>query len=159
MGGTDPGIGIPAVMVSQDEGEPLITAVLGGQTISATLHDKPTYQLDGDFDNGIIAHEYGHGISNRLTGGRTTSNCLSNDEQMGEGWSDWFGLVLTIEPGDLSTDIRGIGTYAIGQPTNGDGIRPQPYSTDPSINNVTYASTNNTGAISMLYFYEASFFY
>ena len=149
MGGTDPGIGIPAVMVSQDEGEPLITAVLGGQTISATLHDKPTYQLDGDFDNGIIAHEYGHGISNRLTGGRTTSNCLSNDEQMGEGWSDWFGLILTIEPGDLPTDIRGIGTYAIGQPTSGDGIRPQPYSTDPTINNVTYASTNNTGAISM----------
>jgi len=49
---------------------------------------------DGDFDNGVIVHEYGHGISNRLAGGPSTSGCLSNDEQMGEGWSDWFGLVL-----------------------------------------------------------------
>jgi len=23
---------------------------------------------DGDFDAGVISHEYGHGISNRLTG-------------------------------------------------------------------------------------------
>ncbi|WP_449398830.1 M36 family metallopeptidase [Chryseobacterium wanjuense] len=23
---------------------------------------------DGSFDNGIVIHEYGHGISNRLTG-------------------------------------------------------------------------------------------
>ncbi|KPM47694.1 M36 family metallopeptidase, partial [Jiulongibacter sediminis] len=28
-----------------------------------------TNGTDGDFDNGIIAHEYGHGWSNRLTGG------------------------------------------------------------------------------------------
>jgi hypothetical protein len=31
---------------------------------------------DGDFDNGIIAHEYGHGISTRLAGGRNNSSCL-----------------------------------------------------------------------------------
>jgi len=29
--------------------------------------------LDGDLDNGIVAHEYGHGISNRLTGGPSTT--------------------------------------------------------------------------------------
>ena len=46
---------------------------------------------DSDLDNGVIAHEYGHGISNRLTGGPTTVTCLNNAEQMGEGWSDWFG--------------------------------------------------------------------
>ena len=95
---------------------------------------------DGDFDNGIIIHEYGHGISIRLTGGPSTSSCLSNSEQGGEGWSDWFGLMLTMKAGDTGPDKRGIGTYVLGQPTNGDGIRPAPYSTDMSINNYTYGN-------------------
>ncbi|MCL4105590.1 UNVERIFIED_CONTAM: hypothetical protein GTU68_057465 [Idotea baltica] len=103
---------------------------------------------DGDFDNGIIAHEYGHGISNRLTGGPSAAGCLGNAEQMGEGWSDWFGLMLTIEPGDQDTDVRGIGTYATGQTTTGTGIRPAPYSTSFGVNNFTYASTNNAGLTS-----------
>ena len=93
---------------------------------------------DGDFDNGVVAHEYGHGISIRLTGGAGTSSCLNNQEQMGEGWSDYFGLILTIEPGDLGTDKRGMGTWLIGQGTNGNGIRTQPYDTDN--NTYTYDS-------------------
>src|SRR5690606_26714187 len=66
---------------------------------------------DGDFDNLVIVHEYGHGISIRLTGGAANSGCLSNQEQMGEGWSDWYGLLMTMEPGDTSTDSRAVGTY------------------------------------------------
>jgi len=31
---------------------------------------------DGDFESGIIIHEYSHGISTRLTGGPANSNCL-----------------------------------------------------------------------------------
>lgn len=85
---------------------------------------------DGDFDNGVIVHEYGHGISTRLTGGAGNSGCLQNQEQMGEGWSDYYGLVMTIEPGDLGTDSRGIGTWLVGQAPNGPGIRSQPYDTD-----------------------------
>lgn len=93
---------------------------------------------DGDFDNGVIVHEYGHGISIRLTGGPSTSGCLSNEEQMGEGWSDWFALMMTMEAGDTGPDRRGIGTYVLYEDTNGNGIRPAPYSTDMGINNYTY---------------------
>ncbi|MCL4105558.1 UNVERIFIED_CONTAM: hypothetical protein GTU68_057433 [Idotea baltica] len=106
------------------------------------------FQKDGDFDNGIIAHEYGHGVSNRLVGGPSNTSCLSNDEQMGEGWSDWLGLVMTIEPGDAGADGRGIGTYAISQPPSGGGIRPAPYSTNMAINSFTYGDIQNTGVIS-----------
>ena len=95
---------------------------------------------DGDLDNGIIAHEYGHGISTRLAGGPNNSGCLSGSEQQGEGWSDWFGLMITIEPGDIATDGRGIGTFAIGQGVNGGGIRTYRYSTDTGINPHTYDS-------------------
>ena len=85
---------------------------------------------DGDLDNGVIIHEYGHGISNRLTGGPAASTCLNNTEQMGEGWSDYYALVMTIEPGDAGTDPRGMGTWLIGESASGAGIRSQRYDTD-----------------------------
>lgn len=105
------------------------------------LWNRTTPNRDGDFDSGIIAHEYGHGISTRLVGGPGT-NALGGSEQMGEGWSDFFGLMLTMKAGDIGTDGRGIGTYALGQPTTGDGIRPTKYSTNRSINDTDYADIN-----------------
>jgi hypothetical protein len=93
---------------------------------------------DGSMDAGVMAHEYGHGVSNRLTGGPNNVSCLNNNEQMGEGWSDWLGLMLTIEPGDAGTDSRGVGTWLLGQPPNGPGVRPTPYSTNLAINPTTY---------------------
>ncbi|MFL1894324.1 M36 family metallopeptidase [Aquimarina sp. 2-A2] len=110
----------------------------GNPRMQMFLWTSPNPDRDGDLDNGIIAHEYGHGISIRLVGG-PSSNTLGGSEQMGEGWSDWFGLMLTMKAGDSGTDSRGIGTYALNQPTNGDGIRPTPYSIDRSVNNTDYA--------------------
>ncbi|MCH9647099.1 MAG: M36 family metallopeptidase [Deltaproteobacteria bacterium] len=95
---------------------------------------------DGDLDNGVIVHEYGHGISIRQVGGPGNSSCLNNTQQGGEGWSDWFGLVYTAEVGDAGGNSRGIGTYLFGQAPNGPGIRDLPYSTNNSINNHTYNS-------------------
>jgi len=104
------------------------------------LWSRTNPEKDGDLDNGIIIHEYGHGISTRLVGGPSNVNCLTNNQQPGEGLSDWWSLVYTAKAGDRGTDRRGIGTYAIGQPASGVGIRPQPYSTDPTVNTWTYAS-------------------
>lgn len=148
MTGIGATITIPAVMINQYNGENLIAEIESGATVSVTLGNLGPYELDGDFDNGIIAHEFGHGISTRLTGGAGSSNCLWNAEQMGEGWSDWFGLMLTIEPGDQATDPRGIGTFASGEPITGNGIRNAPYTTDWAINSFTYGQTNNTNSIS-----------
>lgn len=103
---------------------------------------SPNPDRDGDLDAGIVFHEYGHGISNRLIGGPANVNCLTNRQQPGEGLSDWWALAQTAEVGDQGTDGRGMGTYALGQPTTGLGIRTQRYSTDPAINNWTYASIN-----------------
>ena len=96
--------------------------------------------LDGDFDSGIIVHEYGHGISTRLVGGPSNVSCLSNSQQPGEGLSDWWALAYTARPGDQATDPRTIGTYVLGEPTDGFGIRTQSYTTDPSFNTHTYES-------------------
>jgi hypothetical protein len=146
-GGADGGsVIIPSIMVAQDLGNDLISQLESGITISASLIG--TNDLDGSFDNSIVSHEYGHGISNRLTGGSSSVNCMNNDEQMGEGWSDWFALMITMEEGDLSTDIRGMSPFAVGESTTGNGIRNAPYTTDFSINNYTYIDSNNEAAVS-----------
>ena len=107
------------------------------------LWTAPTPDRDGDVDNGIIAHEYAHGISNRFTGNGST--CLTNAEQMGEGWSDYFGLMITHDwstalAGDGFSKPRGIGTYALNQPITGLGIRQYRYSTDMAVNPLTYGN-------------------
>ena len=131
----------------------------GGGTCNANMSTpidggNPRMQMylcnnrDGSFDNGVIVHEYGHGISNRLTGGPSNTSCLFNQEQMGEGWSDWFGAVMTIQAGDTETTTRPIGTWLFGQSATGNGIRPYPYSTDMNVNPMTYATIaqNNISA-------------
>jgi extracellular elastinolytic metalloproteinase len=130
MGGSDNSITIPSVLITLSAGN-AIKAALRSASVNVSLYDSSNLAasvFDSDFDNGIIAHEYGHGISNRLTGGPASSSCLSNEEQMGEGWSDFFALVMTHEPGDQASDVRGIGTYVTNEPITGGGIRPYPYS-------------------------------
>lgn len=104
-------------------------------------------QRDGDVDNSVICHEYTHGISNRMTG--TGSGCLSNAEQMGEGWSDYYALMATTNwatatPTDGFNIPRPIGLYALNNtalfPVPGNpGIRHYPYSTNMAVNPVVYA--------------------
>lgn len=132
---------IPVVMMTKSKCD-LIRQYAGtGLNISLV---RPTIAgpdlLDGSLDNGIISHEYGHGISTRLTGGPSNPSCLNNQEQMGEGWSDWFALVNTVKPGDVGEQRRGMGTFVFRQPNDGVGIRRVPYSTDMSIDPHTLAT-------------------
>ncbi|HEX8386884.1 MAG TPA: M36 family metallopeptidase, partial [Rubricoccaceae bacterium] len=105
MGGTATDITIPSVFVALSTGEAL--SVAPGATVSVAAG----INRDSDFDAGVVAHEYGHGISTRLVGGPSGGGCISNGEQMGEGWSDFIGLMLTQRPGDTGAQRRGIGTY------------------------------------------------
>lgn len=141
---------IPSVAVGLSDGLAFINA-LQTNTVNATIDDNPTpvADRDSDIDSGVIAHEYGHGISNRLTGGPSTAACLGNQEQMGEGWSDWQALFLTTTTVNYATEPRGVGTYLQFEATNGIGIRPTQYSTDMTINPSTYGNIDDGGAISI----------
>lgn len=138
------GITIPAVFITKEIGDELLAEIALGP-VNVKLESPADLYLfgDGDFDNGIIAHEYGHGISNKLIGGPVNAACMTNAEQMGEGWSDWFALMLQMKTGDLGTTPREIGTYAINQPTTGVGIRNFPYSTDMALNPLTLVNSND----------------
>lgn len=137
--GTTP-INIPSVFLPQSRGESITSFINGGQNVNVTLQIPVK---DGSLDNGIIAHEYGHGWSSRQTG--TSVSCLSSSadkEQMGEGWSDFLALMMTMKATDNASIARGIGTFASDEPTNGPGIRPAKYSPNTAINAYTYGDTN-----------------
>lgn len=136
------GITIPAVFVTKEIGDELIAA-MATSTVNVKLESPADLYLyaDGDFDNVIIGHEYGHGISNRLVGGGA-AGCMNNEEQMGEGWSDWFGLMLQLKAGDNGATPIEVGTFVTNQGPNGVGIRDFPYSTDMSLNPRTLNSSN-----------------
>ena len=142
MGGVLPELTIPAIMIGNTDcttiktvmansPEPVIISIGADGNVGADF-------FDGDVDNGIIAHEFAHGISNRLVGGPTSAGCLGNSEQMGEGWSDFFTLITAVKEGEDGTERAGIGTYVGREPITGTGIRSFPYSTDLSIDPETY---------------------
>ena len=82
--------------------------------------DAANPDRDGDLDSGIVLHEYGHGLSVRLTGGPSNVTCLNNAEQAGEGWSDYIALVGTMRSTDTAAQRRGIGTLRTGAAHHGD---------------------------------------
>ena len=164
MGGSDAPnntVTIPGVMISLEDGKILKARLAAGASITGDLKKNINApQRDGDFDNGVIAHEYGHGISTRLTaGGPNPTSRLGGDEQGGEGWSDNFALFMTTRKKDLlppTTEhpngilpTRGIGNYVTYQAIDGRGIRPTPYSIDLSVNPSTYKRVGEGGEITI----------
>ncbi|KAJ3083833.1 Fungalysin/Thermolysin Extracellular metalloproteinase 5 [Rhizoclosmatium hyalinum] len=98
---------------------------------------------DGDFEGGIIMHEYAHGISTRLTGGPANSGCLGFGEAggMGEGWGDFFATITRMTPETTRKADFGMGEYANG----GSGIRKYKYSTSNVTNPSVYSFVNKPG--------------
>lgn len=141
-------ITIPSVFIQNSDCQIFKQVLDEGLTVRlgslAEENTGPSF-LSGSFDNGIVAHEYAHGISHRLVGGSGRISCLSNEEQMGEGWSDFFSLITSVQAGDRPEDIRGVGSYALRQGTEGNGIRRFPYSTNLDITEYTYADIAGQG--------------
>ncbi|HKY32872.1 MAG TPA: M36 family metallopeptidase [Candidatus Polarisedimenticolia bacterium] len=155
MGGSDSTITIPSFFVSQDSGVALKAAL--GSGVTATLYREAVPDRDGTIDNQIVAHEWGHYISNRLIGNSTG---LSNQQGrgMGEGWGDFHALIMTVRPEDAAVPSNPgyAGVYPVagyvtagGDDTGGYndshyfGIRRVPYSTDFSRNPLTFRHISN----------------
>ncbi|KAL7941188.1 Fungalysin metallopeptidase domain-containing protein [Trichoderma barbatum] len=101
-----------------------------------------TPRRDGSLEEGIVIHEYTHGLSNRLTGGPSNSGCLSGVEAggMGEGWGDFFATAIRLKAGDTRSKDYPMGAWA---DNNAKGIRQYPYSTSLTTNPLTYKSVNS----------------
>jgi len=73
--------------------------------------------VDGDFDAGVIEHEYAHGLSNRYVG--TEDGALGGHQSgsMGEGWGDWYALNHLHKEGLQESSV--VGTYVTGNEERG----------------------------------------
>jgi hypothetical protein len=112
------------------------------------VFDLTNPKRDGDLDPEIMVHEYGHGVSTRLTGGPADSLSLQALQSggMGEGWSDFWSTAVLQAAGDNQNTPRPQGTYVLGQPTSGGGVRRVPYSYDMTIDPETIDWFNATNS-------------
>src|SRR5262249_45828184 len=112
------------------------------------LFDFPTPERDGSLDATIVLHELTHGLSNRLVG---DANGLiwAQGGGMGEGGSDLYALSLTHHTNaDAPNAKYAAGAYAtyqlLGLTDNYlYGIRRFPYSTDNSVNPLTWGDVDD----------------
>jgi len=155
MGGADATITIPAQGIGKTDGNTIITA-LATAPVTATMDSTVIPSRDSTVDNLIVAHEWGHYISNRLV---ADALGLGNQQgrSMGEGWADFHAQLMTVEAADLTVpnNVKFGGVYAQGgyadmgpidpapQTTFFFGIRRTPYTTDMSKNALTFKHIEN----------------
>lgn len=143
---------IPALMVSFENGAAIKTSLQAGP-VTARLQRFIGPDRDGALDNSIIAHEFGHYISNRLVG---NANGLATTQSrgLGEGWSDFHALLFmaraedALAPGNANfAGVYAVGAYAEDGPlipgaTQGyasySGLRRYPYSSNLARNPLTF---------------------
>ena len=143
-GSMSPPVGIPAVSISQANGN----AIKAGLPASGSVHRNRDRlpMRDADFRTETVTHEYGHGVSLRLTGGPNV-NCLGGNEQAGEGWSDFLAIAFLMNPAiDDPEGPRGYGQYPLYADSRvGPGFRPRPYSRNMALQPFTYDSIKTNG--------------
>lgn len=140
---------IPFMAVSQFTGK-LIEQEMANGTIRAKMERNTGSTwgtLNGAFENSIIAHEWGHYISNRLIG---NGNGLTPPQSgsLGEGWADFHSLLLMVREEDRQIPGNehfqapyAVGSYVLVEWIRSAyyfGIRRYPYSTDKRINPLTF---------------------
>ncbi|MFT3838765.1 MAG: myxosortase-dependent M36 family metallopeptidase [Myxococcaceae bacterium] len=155
-----PTVTIPAYQLSTPDGDAFRTA-MGSGTVTVHMLRLAPVDRDGTIDNQIMAHEWGHYISNRLV---QNSNGLTTNmaRGMGEGYADTHAMLLTVRADDRAVTYNasygGVYGQALWVETGGAngptanqgayyGIRRMPYSTDLTKNNMTYKNIQDSSAI------------
>ncbi len=83
---------------------------------------------DGDFDAGVIEHEYAHGLSNRYVSEEDNALNAHQSGSMGEGWGDWYALNYLHREGLDTGSV--VGEYVTGNSQR--GIRNWAYGSNPT---------------------------
>ena len=128
--------GIPGLAIGMTDGAALVAQV-GAGSVTVELQSAPSgAERDGDFDNTIVGHEWGHYLHQRL------AHCGSNQcGGMSEGWGDFNALLLLLREGDNRDGIYPLGLYAEANGTPNFayfGLRRFPYSLDRTKNNLSF---------------------
>ncbi|WP_246944841.1 M36 family metallopeptidase [Bacillus pinisoli] len=102
-----------AYMLTLPDGIPAWSGMFLWEPIAGAFEGE---YADGDFDAGIIYHEYSHALSNRyVAGGEALGSHQSGS--MGEGWGDFFGMHYLNKKGLQDKPV--VGAYVTGNTKSG----------------------------------------
>jgi len=147
----NPPITIPVQILYREDSLATQKALLSG-VVTAHMYRRPTIDRDGGLDTSVVAHEWGHYISNRLVYNASGLNTYMG-AGLGEGWADFHALLLMAKPEDLAVPANSgfEGIYAIGGYVLNDsriaekskqtyfyGLRRYPYSVNIAKNPLTF---------------------
>ena len=104
-----PGVRDNANMITLDDGFSSITNMYFWQPFAGSFY-APC--VDGDYDMGVIGHEYGHMIENRMIAKGDAPRQGHHTGAMGESHGDLFGMEIVNEFG--FTPIADENRYAVG---------------------------------------------
>jgi hypothetical protein len=127
---------IPGLAIGKTDGAALVAAIAAGPVTAELKSDVSGPERDGDLDNGVVGHEWGHYLHHRL------ADCGAQQcSGMSEGWADFNALMMMVRDGDNRDGTYAEGVYAVsdGTPDVGYfGIRRFPYSRDRTKNNLSF---------------------
>lgn len=151
LGGVDDSVTIPSLMISQNGGITVDALLDAGETVTVNMVGSDDIPFKASsWDNAIVAHEWGHYISNRLVG---NASGLSNNQggSMGEGWGDFHALLTVSEADEALIDGNDMfqKPYAAITYVRSfyNGIRSFPYTTDMTINEHTFDSIEDNAQV------------
>lgn len=102
-----------AYMLTLPDGIPAWSGMFLWEPIPGSFEGE---YADGDYDAGIIYHEYAHALSNRFVAGGEALNSHQAGS-MGEAWGDWFGMHYLMKNGLQDRPI--VGAYVTGNKDRG----------------------------------------
>ncbi|HEX3480155.1 MAG TPA: M36 family metallopeptidase [Kofleriaceae bacterium] len=145
----DPTLGLGTLNGSATANLPgLVVASADGLALEAqlpavvSLQRKTTTEHDGDLDNAIVSHEWGHYLHHRL------ASCeVFQCGAMSEGWGDFNALMMMSRDGDNRDGTFGAGLYAL----TAGGIQQSGFISDPGffgIRRFAYSTNRAKNALS-----------
>lgn len=136
------------VSVTEALGDAIRLDITGGSTVTVTIRAIGRANYDSGLDGTVVAHEWGHYLSNRLIG-NASGLSVNQSRGMGEGWSDFVGLFMSVTADDINAPANANWTGTFGVGVNSSyrnpyfGIRRVPYSVDFAKDHLTFGMIEN----------------
>jgi len=128
---------LPGLVVGKTSGLALKAALANGPVTITLQSTARGAERDGDLDNTVVAHEWGHYLHHRLAVCGASQQCAG----MSEGWGDFNALMMMLREGDNRDGVYAMAPYAIADGTPDTayfGLRRFPYSRDRTKNDLSF---------------------
>jgi fungalysin metallopeptidase (M36)/PA domain-containing protein len=128
---------LPGLVIGKSDGLALKAALANGPVTVTLASTARGPERDGDLDNTVVAHEWGHYLHHRLAACGASQQCAG----MSEGWGDFNALLMMLREGDNRDGVYAMAPYAIGDGSPNTayfGIRRFPYSRDRTKNDLSF---------------------